>query len=137
MGDKKLREAVKHIIGVDLPGHYDRQRLPAVLVDNGQNLDCPSVVGTIRHKIIGPDVVSMRGPQPNTGTVIEPQPTLSWLFLRDLEPLLTPHALHPLVVYVPSIPSQQGRYPSVSVTPIPGSQGDDRGPEGLLIILDL
>jgi len=43
--------------------------------------------------------------------------------------------LHPLVVYPPTIPSQQGRYPSVSVTTIPGSQGDDDGPEDLLISL--
>jgi len=78
----------------------------------------------------------MCGPQTDTGAVIEPQPTPFGLSLGDLEPLLTPDTLHPLVVYLPTIPSQQGRYPPVSVTPIPGGQDDDRRPEGLLIITD-
>ncbi len=34
MFDKKIRETVNYLIGVDLPGHYDPQRLPAVLVDD-------------------------------------------------------------------------------------------------------
>jgi len=79
-------------------------------------------------------MVAMRGPQTDTGTVIEPQPTTLGLNLGNLQPLLTPYALHPLVVYPPTIPSQQGRYPPVSVTTIPGGQGDNRCPEGLLII---
>ena len=133
---KKIRETVKHIIGLDSPGHDDRQRLPGVLVDDCQNLDCPSIVCAIRHKIIGPDMVAMRGPEADTGAVIEPQPTSFGLFLGNLQPLLMPDTLHPLVVYLPTIPSQQGRYPSVSVTPIPGGQGQDRGPEGLIIIPD-
>ena len=72
MGDKKIRQAVKHIIGLDLPGHDRRQRLPAVLVDDGQNLDCPSVVCSIRHEIIGPHMITMHRPETDTGAVIEP-----------------------------------------------------------------
>jgi hypothetical protein len=79
-------------------------------------------------------MVGMRGPETDAGAVIEPQPTPLGLFLRNLEPLLTPDAFHPLMVYLPPIPLQQGRDPSVSISPIPGGQGDDRGPEGLLII---
>ena len=84
MFDKEIRETVKHIIGLDLPGHDDRQRLPGVLVDDCQNLNCPSVVCPIRHKIIGPDMVAMRGSETDTGGVIEPQPTPFGLFLGDL-----------------------------------------------------
>jgi hypothetical protein len=88
--DKKIRETVKYVIGGDLPGRYDCQRLPAVLVDNGQNLECPSGVCSIRHKIIGPDIGAMRGPETDAGAVIKPQPTPFGLSLGDLEPLLTP-----------------------------------------------
>jgi hypothetical protein len=84
MFDKKIRETVKYIIGLDLPGHYDRQRLPSVLLDDCQNLDCPSVLCPIHHKIIGPDMVAMRGPEADTGAVIEPQPTPFGLFLGNL-----------------------------------------------------
>jgi hypothetical protein len=38
----------------------------------------------IRHKIGGPDMVAMRGPETETGAVIEPQPTPFRLFLGDL-----------------------------------------------------
>ena len=120
---------MKHVIECDLSGHYDRQRLSAILVDNGQNLDCPSILCPIRNKIIGPDMVGMRGPETDTGAVMKPQPTPFGLSLGNLWPLLTPDTLHPLVVYLPPIPSQQGRYPSVSVTTIPGGSGDDSGPE--------
>jgi hypothetical protein len=72
MFEKKIRETVKYIIGLDLPGYYDRQRLPAVLFDDCQNLDRPSVVCPIRYKIIGPYMVVMRGPETDTGTVIKP-----------------------------------------------------------------
>jgi len=51
-------------------------------------------------------MVAMRRPETDTRTVIEPQPTSLGLFLRNLEPLLTPDALHTLVVYLPTIPSQ-------------------------------
>jgi hypothetical protein len=103
--DKKTRQTVNYIIGGNFAGHHNGQRLPTVLIDNGQNLDCPSVLGPIRQKIIGPDMVTMRGPKPNTGAVIEPQPTPFRMFLGDLKPLLTPNALYPLVVYPPTIPS--------------------------------
>ena len=136
MFDKKIRETVKHIIELNPPGHYNRQRFPAVLVDDCKNLDCSSVLCPIRHKIIGPDMVSMRGSETGTGTVIEPQTTSFGLLLGNLEPLLTPDTLHPLVVYLPTIPSQQGRYPSVSVTPIADRQDDDCCPEDILIIPD-
>ena len=81
-------------------------------------------------------MVAMRGPETDTGAVIEPQPTPLGLLLGDFEPLLTPDTLHPLVVYLPTFSSQQGRYPPVSVAPIPAGQVDDRGPEGLIIIPD-
>jgi hypothetical protein len=84
MFDKEIRKTVKHIIGLDLPGYYDRKRLSAVFVDDSQNLNCLSVVCPIRHKIIGSDMVAARGPETDTGAVIEPQPTPIRLFLGNL-----------------------------------------------------
>jgi hypothetical protein len=105
MFDKKIREAVMHIIGVDLTSQSNCQILTRVLVDNGQDLNGPSVVCSIRQKIIGPDMVAMRGPEADTRAVIEPKPTPFGLFFRNFQSLLTPDTLHPLVVYQSTIPS--------------------------------
>ena len=134
--DKKIRETLKYIIGGNFPSHYNGQRLPSIFVDDRQHLQCPSLMCPGRHKIIGPDMVSMRGPQPHTGTISEPQTAPLWLPRGHFQPLLTPDALHPFVVHLPPIPSQQGRYPSIAIPSIPRSQGDDRDPERLLIIPD-
>jgi hypothetical protein len=63
MLDKEIRETVKHIIEFNLPFCYNRKRLPAVFINNCHNLDCPSILCSIRYKIIGPDLVSMCGPK--------------------------------------------------------------------------
>ena len=81
---KKIRQTVKHIIRLDLSGYYNRRRLPGVFVDNGQGLDRPPVLCPIQDKIIGPDMVAMRRPEPYTGAVIEPLSSPFGLFLRDL-----------------------------------------------------
>jgi len=70
--DKKMRETVKHVIGPDLSGNYDLSGVSGVMVDNGQKLDCPSVVCPFHHKIIRADMVGMSRPETDTGAVIKP-----------------------------------------------------------------
>ncbi len=45
-----------------------------------------------------PDVAPIQRPQPDARSVVEPQPTSLRLPLRDLQPLLPPDPLHPLVL---------------------------------------
>ncbi|MCY4088159.1 MAG: hypothetical protein OXG37_15050, partial [Actinomycetia bacterium] len=59
MSDEQLREAGEHIVGPDAPGHLDRQALPSVLVYHGQQPQGPAVVGSGRHQIVGPDVITV------------------------------------------------------------------------------
>ena len=52
MFDKKVCQAVEHIIGSDPTLNYKGQALPCAFVDDRQYLKRPSIMGTGSHKII-------------------------------------------------------------------------------------
>ena len=66
-------------------------------------------MGAILEKVIGPDVVAALRPQPDAGTVRQPEPPAFGLLAGNLEPLTPPDALDPLVVDQPAGPAQQRR----------------------------
>ena len=68
--DEPIGQAIEHIIAGDFPLNEQCQALPAVLVNQGQDLQRTPVVGALANKIIGSDMIAMRGPQPNTGPVV-------------------------------------------------------------------
>ena len=73
------------------------------------------------HEVVRPDVAPIQRPQPDARSVVEPQPTSLRLPLRDLQPLLSPDPLHPLVVHGPALrPQHPGHHP-VPVAPEPAS----------------
>ena len=41
-------------------------------------------------------------PQPNTGPIVQPEPTLLGLFLRDFQPLPPPDPFDPFMVHMPA-----------------------------------
>ena len=53
----------------------------------------------------------------NTGSAIEPQSALFWLFLRHFQALPSPQSFDPLVIHLPSPTSQQFRHPTIAVPP--------------------
>jgi hypothetical protein len=55
-------------------------------------------MSSIRHKIIGPDMVPMHWPEADTRAIIEPQTTPLRLLMGNFETLLPPDPLDPLVV---------------------------------------
>ena len=63
----------------------------------------------------------------NGSPIIEPQPAPLMLFLWNLQPLLTPDALYPLVIDPPVLPSQKGRDPTITVVTISTGQPDNVG----------
>ncbi len=73
------------------------------------------------------------GLEPDTGPVVEPEPTPLGLFGRDFQPLAPPDAFYPLVVHIPAIGPQQGRDAPIAVTAILARQVDDRGRQRLLV----
>jgi hypothetical protein len=65
-------------------------------------------------------------PQPDAGSVVEPQTTARFLLGRDLQSFPPPDALDPVSAHVPASLLQQGRDPPVAVAAILTGQGDDR-----------
>jgi len=70
VADKQIRQTGEHIVAGDAPLDQERQALPAILVNQGQNLQRAPIVGTLTNKIIGPHMVAMGGPQTHTRTVV-------------------------------------------------------------------
>jgi len=101
---KEFGEAAQDIISLQTPLYHNSQTLPAILVNDRQDLYGPSILGPVHHEVIGPDMVSMGRPKTNTGTVVKPETPPFGLPLRDLEPFLPPDPLHPLVVDLKTLP---------------------------------
>jgi len=64
---------------------------PGVFINNGQNLNRPSNLRPICHKIIGANMVSLRGSEPRTEDISEPQPSALGLVLGNLQALPATH----------------------------------------------
>ncbi|GLT12255.1 hypothetical protein GCM10007928_44880 [Sulfitobacter porphyrae] len=65
-------------------------------------------------KVIAPDVVAILRAQPDTGSVIQPEPSLLRLLHWHLQPLSPPYALDPLVVRLPARMSQKSGDPTIA-----------------------
>jgi hypothetical protein len=44
-------------------------------------------MGAVLDKVVTPNMIGIIWPQPDAGSVVEPEPALPWLILRDLQPL--------------------------------------------------
>ena len=131
MGHEEISEAMEDVIGAQPSLHHDVQALPTEFVDDGQDLDRTPVVSAVCHKIVGPDVVAMRGPEPDTRPIVEPKTSAFGLLLGNFQPLLTPDAFHPLVIDPPTLSSEQGCNPAITVAPILLGKSDNFFPEPL------
>jgi len=88
-------------VGSDLPSTLDRQTLPRVLTEHGQQLQCSTVMCPAAHEVVRPDVILMEWPEPDARAVAQPQPTSFRLPPGHLQPLLMPDPLNTLVVHMP------------------------------------
>ena len=119
MGHEDLREAMEHVICVELSINHNGEALSTEFVDNRQYLDWTTIVSAVCHQIIGPYMVAMGGPEPHTIPIVEPEMFAFGLLLRNLQPLLAPDAFHPLVIDPPTLSSEQCRNPAITVAIIP------------------
>jgi len=118
VGHEEIREAIQYVIRIEPSFHYDVQALSAEFVDDRQHLDAAAIMRAVFDKIIGPDMVTMGRPEPDTRSIVEPQTSSFGLLLRNLQPLLTPDTFHPLMVNLPTLSLEQCRNPAITVTPI-------------------
>jgi hypothetical protein len=104
MLNKELCDAAQHIIRLQSSFYNNGQALTAVLINDREHLDRSTIVDTICHKIIRPDMVSMGRSKTNTRPVIEPKTPPFRLFLWNFETLLPPDPFDPLVVDPETLP---------------------------------
>jgi len=94
-------------------------------------------VGAVCYEVIGPDVVAMGGPEPDTRPIVEPQTSAFGLLLRNLQPLLAPYTFHSLMIDPPTLPSEQSCDTAIAVPPIPFGKLDNFLAKSLLGCLPL
>ena len=104
------------------------------LVDDVEHANPVSVVGAVLDEVVGPDVIAVLGPEPDTGAVVEPEATPLGLPGRNLQPLASPDPLDPLVVHEPARIPQQGRDLAVAIATILARKLDDVGRELFLVV---
>lgn len=100
--NEEIGQDVDDVGGVELAIDADRQRLMRELVDHVEHAILPSLMGSVLDEVVGPDMVGPLGAQPDARSVIEPKPASPGLFGWNLQPLLPPDALDPLVVDHPA-----------------------------------
>jgi hypothetical protein len=92
-----------------------------------------SVISSVVHKVIRPNVVPILRLQTNARTVVQPEPSFLRLFHWYFEPLMSPQAFDTLVVDLPSGVSEQSCDPTVAVTTILARQFDHVGHQAVFI----
>ena len=115
--EEQLRQGRQHIFMVELSGDDQREALTAEFVDDGEDAEFPTIVGAPLDEIVGPDMARMFRPEPDAGSIIEPQPTTFRLALGHLEALAPPDPLDALMVHRPAGRMQHRRHPAIAVTP--------------------
>jgi hypothetical protein len=104
--------------GGDPAGDADGQAPAGELVDQRHQPQAPAVIGSSFDKVEAPDMVGIRRPKPDAGSVIEPKPASLWLLLWHLQSLAAPDALNPILANLNAASVQQGRHPAVAIAAI-------------------
>ena len=131
--DKQVAERIDDVCSPEVPGYPDGEGFACELIDDAQHPEPPSVVGALRDKVIGPDMIGSLGPKTDTRSVVEPETAAFRLSCRNLQPLTPPDPLDPLPVHCPASCSQQCRNPAVAVAAILAGQCDDVGGQGRFV----
>jgi len=91
-------------------------------------------MGSALDKVISPDMPRIFRAQPDTRTVVQPQPSALRLPLRYLQPFTPPDSLHPLAVHMPACVAQERCHTPIAITTILARQLDNVCSQGFLII---
>ena len=81
-------------------------------------------MGPLRDKVVGPDVMPIRGASSHAGPISQPQPPALRLFLGHFQPFPPPQPLHALVIHEPALPTQQPCNPPIAIPAIHRRQLD-------------
>ena len=135
--NEEVGERIDDVDGFEPPGYADGQALVGEFVKDFEHADLASVVGSVLDEVVGPDVIAVLGAKPDTGAVVQPQPTALGLPGRDLQPLASPDPLDPLVVDQPAGPAQQLGDLAIAIAAILPGQLDEIGRQPFFVVTAL
>ena len=103
----------------------DHQALSGVLIEQVQYPRCATILRSGAHEVVAPRMVPALRPEPNAGSIVEPQTPPRRLLLRNLQPFATPDALDSILANMPVRPLQQSRDASVTVPSVLAGRFND------------
>ena len=126
-------QRLEDIVSTHPGANRHSQSLAGVFVQDGQHLVAPTTAELVVHEVDAPDVVRMRGAQPDDRTVLVVKPSPLLVPLRQLKSLFAPDPLNFLVVHLPAFDTQQLGNLAIAVAPILLRQPDQSQPKSLII----
>src|SRR4051812_7029418 len=111
--DEQVGKRRQHVLMLELARHDEREALPAGLADDGEDADLTPIMRAPFDKVVRPDVPGIFRPEPDAGTVIEPEPPPFRLTLRHLQPLPAPDPFDAFAVHRPTGITQQSGHPAI------------------------
>ena len=135
--DEEVGQQVDDVDRSEPARHADGQALMGELVDDVEHADLAPVVSAVLDKVVGPDVITVLGPEPDTGAVVQPEAPALRLPGWNLQPLASPDPLDPLVVDEPAGSAQQLGDLAIAITAILPGQLDNVGSQPLFIVTAL
>lgn len=122
---EQIRQDQQHDVRADPSSHHRGQLLAVVLVENVENPKGPTILSPIRDEVIRPDMMAVRGPQPEARPIGAPESSALRLFRWHFEAFVSPNCVHAIFAHVPALASQEIRHGSVARPPVLLGQGDD------------
>lgn len=120
-----IGEGLDHAEAIDPPCHPDGQTFTGVLVDQGHQSQCSTVMSLGSDEVVAPNVIAPFRSEPDARAVVEPQPAPRALLLGNLQALPSPDAPDTVYADGPAIVMKQGRDPAITIPAIFRSQRDD------------
>jgi hypothetical protein len=132
-GEHHIGQCFDDAEAVDATSNPDGQAFAGVFIDQGHQPEPTAIMSLGFDKVVAPDMIAMLWPEPDTGSVIEPEPASRFVFPRYFQPLTAPDPLHAITANLPTRLDQKRGDPAIAITPIPGSQSDDRAGQCILV----
>jgi len=82
--DKEFRQPIQHVIRAQASLEINGQALQGVFIGIREQRHRTSILRAGGHEVACPDMIRMLHPEPDTGTIRQPESPTRRLFLRDL-----------------------------------------------------
>ncbi len=127
-------EHVDDLGGLELASDADGQARVGELVDDIEPPDLAPVLHAILLTVVSPDLVAALRPEPDTGAVVGPEPSLLGVPSWHLQPLAPPDPLDPLRAHEPTrSPQQSGDLAAAMAPGLACEREDVRRQSGLIV----